>query len=305
MLGPLLAMPSGQGLNMTLLAILKVNGANLLLVLEIKLELRKNVSTIDKISLLVRQHYLLDQVPTTLLTFVTQPVVTTLLSSFLSYWYYWCSMVCIKELHSQQFVLPKPRFIVARKILAMEVHKPQCHFAAEYDWSIETHLEKVLFFRFHENHPMKMSFYCGKTRKRPNFGFATVPYSFFWKHVLLRTWFPVRREIYASDPLNSKPTKRTTIWTLTLTNSRSVSCQSSWTLMETTGTKESQLKLVWISLYFLCNCLCVSDAVYKHFICNFSDFIILHEALTELHEGTWHFLKNANTVHLKHIKGAQ
>ena len=27
MLGPLLAMPSGQGLNMTLLAILKVNGA--------------------------------------------------------------------------------------------------------------------------------------------------------------------------------------------------------------------------------------------------------------------------------------
>ena len=56
MLGPLLAMPSGQGLNMTLLAILKVNGANWLLVLEIKLELRKKVSTIDKISLLVRQH---------------------------------------------------------------------------------------------------------------------------------------------------------------------------------------------------------------------------------------------------------
>ena len=56
MLGPLLAMPSGQGLNMTLLSILKVNGANWLLVLEIKLELRKKVSTIDKISLLVRQH---------------------------------------------------------------------------------------------------------------------------------------------------------------------------------------------------------------------------------------------------------
>ena len=42
---------------MTLLAILKVNRANRLLVLEKKLELRKNVSTIDKISLLVRQHY--------------------------------------------------------------------------------------------------------------------------------------------------------------------------------------------------------------------------------------------------------
>ena len=58
MLGPLLAMPSGQGLNMTVLAILKVNGANWLLVLEIKLELRTNVSSIDKISLLVRQHYI-------------------------------------------------------------------------------------------------------------------------------------------------------------------------------------------------------------------------------------------------------
>ena len=80
-----------------------------------------------------------DQVPSTLLTFVTQ-LATTLLSSFLSYWYYWCSMACIKELHSQQFVLPKPRFTVARKILAMEVHKPQCHFAAEDDWSIKTHL---------------------------------------------------------------------------------------------------------------------------------------------------------------------
>ena len=57
MLGPLLAMPSGQGLNMTILAILKVNRANWLLVLEIKLELRKNVSTIDKISLLAGQHY--------------------------------------------------------------------------------------------------------------------------------------------------------------------------------------------------------------------------------------------------------
>ena len=73
----------------------------------------------------------------TLLTFVTQ-LATTLWSSFLSYWYYW--PCCIKELHSQQFVLPKPRFTVARKILAMEVHKPQCHFAAADDWSIKTHL---------------------------------------------------------------------------------------------------------------------------------------------------------------------
>ena len=104
--------------------------------------------------------FLPDQVPTTLLALVSQlattllssrsssnyivefltQLATTLLSSFWSYWYYWCSMVCIKELHSQQFVLPKPRFTVARKILAMEVHKPQCHFAAEDDWSIEAHL---------------------------------------------------------------------------------------------------------------------------------------------------------------------
>ena len=65
MLGPLLAMPSGQGLNMTILAILKVNRANWLLVLEIKLELRKNVSTIDKISLLAGQHYIYISISTT------------------------------------------------------------------------------------------------------------------------------------------------------------------------------------------------------------------------------------------------
>ena len=41
MLGPLLAMPSGQGQNMSFLAILKSNWANWLLVLEIKLELGK------------------------------------------------------------------------------------------------------------------------------------------------------------------------------------------------------------------------------------------------------------------------
>ena len=58
----------------------------------------------------------------------------------LSYCYYWCSMVCIKELHSQKFVLPKPWFTVVRKIMAMEVHKPQCQLAAEDGWSIETHL---------------------------------------------------------------------------------------------------------------------------------------------------------------------
>ena len=54
--GPLLAMPSGQGLNMTLLAILKVNGANWLLVLEKNWSCGKK-TTIDKISLLSRQHY--------------------------------------------------------------------------------------------------------------------------------------------------------------------------------------------------------------------------------------------------------
>ena len=50
------------------------------------------------------------------------------------------------------------------------------------------------FFRLCKNHPIKMSCYCGKTRKRPNFGihfldvflerhprFATVPESFFEK----------------------------------------------------------------------------------------------------------------------------
>ena len=169
-----------------------------------------------------------DQVPSTLLTFVTQ-LATTLLSSFLSYWYYWCSMACIKELHSQQFVLPKPRFTVARKILAMEVHKPQCHFAAADDWSIKTHLltkqccfsdsTKTIRWKWaftvvkRENAQISVSIFWDVFHER-NVCFAT--YSFFEKHVLLRTWFPVRWEIYASDPSNSKPTKRTTIWTLTL-----------------------------------------------------------------------------------------
>ena len=56
MLGPLLAMPRGQGLNMTLLAILKVNGANWLLVLE------KNWSCGKMFLLLTRYHYWLDNI---------------------------------------------------------------------------------------------------------------------------------------------------------------------------------------------------------------------------------------------------
>jgi hypothetical protein len=54
MLGPLLAMPSGQGLNMTLLAILKENGPNRLLVLE------KNWSFGKMFLLMTRYHYWLD-----------------------------------------------------------------------------------------------------------------------------------------------------------------------------------------------------------------------------------------------------
>ena len=65
------------------------------------------------------------------------------------------------------------------------------------------------FFRLHKNPPMKMSCYCGKMRKRPNFGiyfldvfherilrFATVPLIFWLKNVLLRARFLVRREVY-------------------------------------------------------------------------------------------------------------
>ena len=129
--------------------------------------------------------YLLDQVPTTLLTFITQlattlsTLVAQLATAFVvTFWFrrelgilheyvshhrgkfmrkeyrgreklvcHWCSMVCIKELHSQKFVLPKPRFTIVRKIPAMEVHKPQCQLAAEDDWSTETHLltKNVMF----------------------------------------------------------------------------------------------------------------------------------------------------------------
>ena len=129
--------------------------------------------------------YLLDQVPTTLLTLITQlattlsTLVAQLATTFVvTLWFrrelgilheyvshhrgkfmrkeyrgreklvcHWCSMVCIKELHSQKFVLPKPRFTIVRKIPAMEVHKPQCQLAAEDDWSTETHLltKNVMF----------------------------------------------------------------------------------------------------------------------------------------------------------------
>ena len=70
-------------------------------------------------------------------------------------------------------------------------------------------LEKVLFFRVHKDPPMKRICYCGKTRKRPNFGihfldvfdernlrFTTVPYSYKKQNVLLRARFPVRRDVY-------------------------------------------------------------------------------------------------------------
>ena len=120
-------------------------------------------------------------------------------------------MVCIKKLHSQHFVLTKPRFTALCEVLAMEVCKPQCQLTEEYHRSFETYLltEKVLFFGVHKNPPMKMSCYCGQTRKHPNFGihyldvfdernshFTTVPYSCLReKNVLLRARFPVRRVV--------------------------------------------------------------------------------------------------------------
>ena len=53
----------------------------------------------------------------------------------------------------------------------MEVYKPQCHLTEEDRRNFETHLltEKVLFLRVHKDPPMKMSCYCGKTRKRQKF----------------------------------------------------------------------------------------------------------------------------------------
>ena len=136
----------------------------------------------------------------------------------LSYCYYWCSMVCIKELHSQKFVLPKPWFTVVRKIMAMEVHKPQCQLAAEDGWSIEMHL--LTFPSFPDStkkKTMKMSCYCGKTRKHPKFGihfldgfhernsrFATVPTCFYERRDPergLQSWFrPAKPETRNPKP---------------------------------------------------------------------------------------------------------
>ena len=56
----------------------------------------------------------------------------------LSYWYYWCSMVCIKELHSQKIVPPKQQKTIEtlKRIF----------------WR-----KNMLFFRLHKHFPMKMS----------------------------------------------------------------------------------------------------------------------------------------------------
>ena len=58
--------------------------------------------------------FLLHQVPTKFTSISRQGKIR------LSHWFYWCiywcHMVCIKELHSQKFVLRKPRFAVVHKI---------------------------------------------------------------------------------------------------------------------------------------------------------------------------------------------
>ena len=159
----------------------------------------------------------------------------------LSYCYYWCSMVCIKELHSQKFVLPKPWFTVVRKIMAMEVHKPQCQLAAEDGWSIEMHLLTFPSFpdSTQKKKTMKMSCYCGKTRKHPKFGihfldgfhernsrFATVPTCFYERRDPergLQSWFrPAKPETRNPKPTvkvgfelrNPKPETRNRLWRL-------------------------------------------------------------------------------------------
>ena len=132
----------------------------------------------------------------------------------LEYWYYWCSMVCIKELHSQEFVLPKPRFTAVRKILEMEVHKPQCQLAAKDDWSIETHLLTKKNSQSPPNLSKKMSCYCGKTRKHPKIG---IHFFMIFRNeirdnaklillVLLRARLPVRRDVFAQNPCAAKAT---------------------------------------------------------------------------------------------------
>ena len=83
MLGPLLAMPSGQGLNMTLLAILKVNGANWLLVLE------KNWSCGKMFLLLTRYHYWLDNIRWVMMIYLLKMVIYLLKNGdvwWLTYW---------------------------------------------------------------------------------------------------------------------------------------------------------------------------------------------------------------------------
>ena len=55
----------------------------------------------------------------------------------------WCGMICFKDLHSQQFVLTKPRCTALCEVLAMEGYKPPCQLTEEDHRSFETqHVRK-------------------------------------------------------------------------------------------------------------------------------------------------------------------
>ena len=190
--------------------------------------------------------YLLDQVPTMLLTFITQ--LATMLSTLVTQLATTFVVIVRRELgilheyvshHRGEFMrkgyrgreklvchtgtidaawsalrncIPKKMSPQSRDLLYAKSWQRRYSLQQK---TIET-LKRIfwrknmLFFRLHKNFPMKMSCYCGKTRKHPNCGiffledfhernsrFATVPSSLKKeKHVLLQARFPVRRDVF-------------------------------------------------------------------------------------------------------------
>ena len=124
--------------------------------------------------------YVLDQVPTTLLTLETQ-LVTTLLSSFLSSGTIDAAWPALKN------YIPNSLSSQSRDLLLQAKSwqsVPFCSSRRLKHWNASSD-ETMLFFRFHKNHPMKMSCYCGKTRRCPNFSIHFLG-CFSWKKCVFR-----------------------------------------------------------------------------------------------------------------------
>ena len=72
------------------------------------------------------------------------------------------------KIHTQQFILSQAQFVAVLQKLAMEVHKHSCQLAEKNLEDLETHLLWKSCRMASVTWADEMSWYYGKTRKRPN-----------------------------------------------------------------------------------------------------------------------------------------